>query len=471
MAVINGIDDRYLDEIEQYRLSTVGALPRPTRRDPSDPFYDPGRQDALDEGNNDPYGGGPTGTEQPVTAPREPAAEQPKGGVPTYNAATGKWEYKGTGYQAPTVSGAQAYGGSVTSGFTPQAGGYQQQNVSAPQAFQRGAFTIPPPPKPPAPPPPAFDFASIARNIPALSGLPVMGDPTSPEFRSMLEGFSMDAMRNSNRFTTPWLTSARSVIENDAKQTREAGRLSIAELMQERGLIGSSYEGEARLGLEDQIRADEAERQMELLEMMASVEAEDRAAAGTLGLGVGRLGLDTATAKFDSQFKVADLKQRDSIQRAEVALNAAIAGDNAAMSRVRHELDVMRAMDEATLSRSELQLQSEEINLRAHQIQQEAIQRGEAMQIDQARIAAEIAVRKDELAQRDASQNADRELSAWEIAQRDIRDAERINADVARDKADNEIDRNTLDQRNLSEEEDRRLRKWIADNEILAGLI
>jgi hypothetical protein len=113
-----------------------------------------------------------------------------------------------------------------------------------------------------------------------------MGENLLPD----LETYARDFMANPNRFETDWMTNARALLDADSAQAREKGTLATAEWAAKRGLTGSSYEGEQRVALEDQIDRNRLEQQMELLEAMAMVESEDRLAAGNFGLDVGEFG-------------------------------------------------------------------------------------------------------------------------------------------------------------------------------------
>ena len=112
---------------------------------------------------------------------------------------------------------------------------------------------------------------------------------------------------------------------------------------------------------------------------------------------------------FDAAFRNAELQQRDGIQRAQLSLQAAIAGDNAAMNRVRHELDVMRAMDTALMNRAAIENQNNQIAIRAYEIMTRAETEGRRMSIEEARWVADLEFRNDDLAERERAAKAEEE--------------------------------------------------------------
>ena len=419
-----------------------------------------------------------------------------------------------------------------------------------------GSWAPPPPPPPPAAPPPPADFRALTQ-MSAMGDLPQFERPDTPEgfqrpddpgaapdfqaiaaalsdytrpdapgeapdFRAIAEGigayetpdgafmgegmyddmesFARDYLGAYNPFGQGAGAAGLAELSARMDQRRGADAIAIDDWIAERGLVGSSYEGDARIGAAESARRDELLEAFELQKLMADYEMRGRESAGNLGLQTGefgrglgadrrqdaqykqddslrrgaleleaagqqedstmdrarfdsevekiaqelalqkgsleitaadlaeaaemarsrfgldveetaatdslnrgRLALDTETAATDSDFRNTQLQMQDSLNRAELALQAGLAGDAAQMDRARLELDTMRAMDEATLSRSELELQKQQIDLRAWEIMEDSRLRGRAMDIDEARIQAELQIRRDQMGQ-DASQ-------------------------------------------------------------------
>ncbi len=183
------------------------------------------------------------------------------------------------------------------------------------------------------------------------------------------------------------LDEAKTMAEDEA---RRAGiSLSAAELTERAEQFRSEHALESARTAAEQERAD-AGLKLTAKEMQEEAERFRSEFA-----------LEAEKVGFDAAFKAAELKQRDSYQRAALELDAAIAGDKAAMDRVRTELDKMRIMEQATMDRAELEQRDQELELRAYEIQTDAQLRGQEMDIDVARTKAEFDMRGRELEQRD----------------------------------------------------------------------
>lgn len=169
-----------------------------------------------------------------------------------------------------------------------------------------------------------------------------------------------------------------------------------------------------QLELDAATRADEAERARTQL----GIDLEN--AAVNQGAVMAGLAMDAAQmqeqaeryrADFDRQVaefgweaahRNAQLEQQRHMRQAELNLQAAIQGDQAAMRRAELELDTMRAMDAATMNRAQLEIQQDEIAQRAWQLQEDFRLRGEQINADIAQGMAELEFRYESMLRDDA---------------------------------------------------------------------
>ncbi|TVQ98318.1 MAG: hypothetical protein EA398_13535 [Deltaproteobacteria bacterium] len=104
---------------------------------------------------------------------------------------------------------------------------------------------------------------------------------------------------------------------------------------------------------------------------------------------------EVARFGFEAGYRNAQLEQQRHIQQAELNLRAAIAGDQAAMDRVRVEVDIMRAQDAAILSREQLAQQDQQMQMRAWEIQGNWNMAGTQLSMEHSRWLAEMEERRE----------------------------------------------------------------------------
>lgn len=380
--------------------------------------------------------------------------------------------YEGTTGGSPTVTGADGepweqdmfaeYGGAQPGGQVnpiPQPGGDtavpgpgaspipgggdtavpggQVNPIPQPGGGQGGTYQPPAMPNAPGGMPEVPDFQS-AVDMPALPDMPDFNAPNAPGQTDMygkLEDYASNWMDNPNRYLSDLATKTREEADLRLREKEQQGQRGIEEWAGSRGLVGSSYEGDQQVGLQESMARARSEEERAMLQMLATAETQDRQAAGNLGLGTAQLGeqaqqfrsqfeLDVEKSGFQAAMQKVQMQQQDSLARADLNFKAALAGDQAAMDRVRHELDVMKAMDSATLSREQLQMQDREINLRAEALRQQ----NDALTADQARWQAELAFRKEEAARN--QKNVDKDFD-WNQYRYEQEEAQR-QAEIAR---------------------------------------
>ena len=326
-----------------------------------------------------------------------------------------------------------------------------------------------------------------------------------------LEQFSEDWLANPNRFLSPLAESTRATSEAELNKYEQDATRSIDERMSQRGLVGSSYEGEAQIDLQGELARARAGRETDILKMLADAETADKRSAAELGIQTGQFGAELGGARrseaeiaqqlaldrghleitaqdqmdaaeewrsqialeteqtqssqdradtalelqaagqeeqgildrgrldlqaaieaannetaiaglqlsaaamqesatqyrsdfaksieefgFQAAFANAELEQKDALQRATLELDAVIAGDAAAIERVKQELDSIRVSEEAIMDREYLAQRDQELELRAYEIQTDAALRGEEIDTDRGRIMAELDWRREE---------------------------------------------------------------------------
>lgn len=143
--------------------------------------------------------------------------------------------------------------------------------------------------------------------VAATGGTPMANSPPPPPPPTPtldLTGYASDWMKNPNRYLSDLVTKTREAGDlRREEQGGNAGR-NIDEWSAQRGLTGSSYEGEQRVDLERKLRADLAGEERDILDMVASRESSDRLAAGNFGLDVQKYGSDYGLAREQMQHEL-----------------------------------------------------------------------------------------------------------------------------------------------------------------------
>ena len=135
------------------------------------------------------------------------------------------------------------------------------------------------PPPPPPPPTPGVNPAVAA----GPGGAPTVGGTNIGDYAS-------EWMSNPNRYLSPLVSAVRESGDLRREQMEREAGAGIDEWISQRGLVGSSYEGDARVDLQSQLAQNAAEEERQLLQMLADIEARDRLAAGEFGLDVAEFG-------------------------------------------------------------------------------------------------------------------------------------------------------------------------------------
>lgn len=193
-------------------------------------------------------------------------------------------------------------------------------------------------------------------------------------------------------------------------------------LLDSLGLQSDDNARRAELGLEGGRAQDEASRWRSLFEADTSQAEFDNAFKGAEfrergAMERARFGLEGERLRTDSDFRNAQLRQLDATERAALGLQA---GELTEDSRFREFESLLEGnqflsdqefrnatlQETGNIDRANLNQQGQEIDLRAHQIQQEAISRGQELSLEEAkaRAANELGSRELDIRAREAAE-------------------------------------------------------------------
>ena len=465
------------------------------------PEYDP----MLPNTGGEPSGGG--------GAPQPPGPETPSGPSGPSDPST-----------PSTGSGSRDW---LTGPYQPEWGSLPEFNFQQPGSFDFTNRQVPPPPPPPQAPPPPASFTQTIQGVQGGTYTPPSGPGEAPDYLAILddylerygggefqrpelpgeapdfgaiadgipeyqtpdnaflgeglfgdlEQYARDWMGNPNRYASDLAEATRSEGDLRRQQERDNRQREIEEWSASRGLTASSLEGELMVQLMDAMQLAQSQEELQLLQMLADAEIQDRQAAGLFGTAVADMGrrlgetriseaqaanqlamqradrqltaaqmqeasemgraqfnLDIENAAvvngvrqaglalqaaemqqqseqfraqfeqqvaqfgFEAGYRNAQLEQQRHIRQAELNMQAAIAGDQAAMDRVRIEVDIMRAQDAAILSREQLAQQDQQMQMRSWEIQGQWDMAGQQLDMEQSRWMAEMEERRERFA-------------------------------------------------------------------------
>jgi hypothetical protein len=330
----------------------------------------------------------PTAAVQPPAAPSAPNdAGTPS--VPTSGAAVPSgatpagWQYSGTGYVAPQRTAAPD---PFTSTYTAP-GAYQGAGAVPQTASMEDLLPGLAPYQGAGEAPNAASLSAIADSLPGyqgagaaptaerlqdlVSGLPSAqrgsGYTATPSeagaLSPKLEGYSDSWMANPNRYTTPLMEGRLEQIRNATARAREDSQGQLDAWAASRGLAGSSLEGEERNRLETGLNQNELASYNDLLDRIASVEAGDRAAAGSYGLGVGNFlqGQDAFNAGerrygYDTSYRAGRDYEGDLLNRYTLGANARSADNASGLAAYDRAAQNARDAETGTLNRANLRI-------------------------------------------------------------------------------------------------------------------
>jgi hypothetical protein len=242
-----------------------------------------------------------------------------------------------------------------------------------------GNVPPPPPPPPPAPPPPNFRAPQVGS--PGMGAYQAPATPAMPGHYDDLMGRATEWLDNPNPYDSEFMQAQRAAMDERLNKKWQDGTRGVEEWAASRGLVGSSYEGDQQVQMNEALRRQQAQEEAQLLEQAANATFQNKQAAFNMALQTGnaqeaatqfRASLEQHAAQFgwESAFRVMQSQQQTAMFNAEMALKAAMAGDDSARWRAGLALDSWKAMDASMLSREELAQRNRQIDALFEQIRQ-----------------------------------------------------------------------------------------------------
>jgi len=195
----------------------------------------------------------------------------------------------------------------------------------------------------------------------APSGAPTVSPPPPPppslaDYTGQVTNYASDWMNNPNPYLSPLVSATRAESEGRLSDAEQEAKRGLAEWVAQRGLVGSSYEGEQQVDLQGQLQQARMEDERALQEALANYETLGRQAAGSMGLNT--LGALEQQFEFGT---TSGLSERELDLRAQEVLNQGRA------------LDLQEARDIAAteLGQAELAQQGEQFEANLEQRQAE----------------------------------------------------------------------------------------------------
>jgi hypothetical protein len=181
-------------------------------------------------------------------------------------------------------------------------------------------------------------------NLPALE-TPTMGSDLDVETpvggggvaEDMLQQFASGAMTDPSRYDIPMVQQGMDLINTDLERRQSYGQADLDELMSSRGLVGSNVEADAHANLIGRLNQSRQQQYFDLARDMATTQAQDRMAAGQLGVQAGQ---------FSEQI-AGRLQQESQFARSLTSSDARAAMDYGLQERAQQLQATGMAQDEA----------------------------------------------------------------------------------------------------------------------------
>ena len=240
-----------------------------------------------------------------------------------------------------------------------------------------------------------------------------------------MEQFASDAMETPSRYDSDLISDITSQIDAELENKRLYAGAELDEFMSQRGMVGSSVEGELRAGLLGDLERERTGRLNELNQAAADAWAADRAGAADIGfrsaefereLGGDRVNEERWQSEFgqsqyewEKQFGSVSSIQERALDLQETGMEYDEAFRRAKMEIEQEQFESQKEQEqsqfEASLTEAQTAriqqygLDSESLSLRAMEIQTRATEAGRAMDITEAMNEAEIDLRLEALQQ------------------------------------------------------------------------
>jgi hypothetical protein len=240
-----------------------------------------------------------------------------------------------------------------------------------------------------------------------------------------MENFASDAMAKPSRYDSDLISDITGQIDAELENKRLYAGAELDEFMSQRGMVGSSVEGELRAGLLGDLERERTGRLNELNQAAADAWAADRAGAADIGfrsaefereLGGDRVNEERWQSEFgqsqyewEKQFGSVSSIQERALDLQETGMEYDEAFRRAKMEIESEQFESQKEQEqsqfEASLTEAQTSriqqygLDSESLSLRAMEIQNRATEAGRAMDITEAMNEAEVELRLDALQQ------------------------------------------------------------------------
>lgn len=268
---------------------------------------------------------------------------------------------------------------------------------------------------PPPPPPPAPDDMGLDDDI---------------------MGYAKDWLGQPNRYLSDLATATREAGERRLSQEEDESLRRIQEWAAERGLVGSSYEGDQLVQAEDRRLSRAAEQERDLLEMLTAYESMDKTAAGQFALQAAERGDTAGLERYLAELEGYRVGEGVQSQRDDIALRrdalmqeAELEGRKLTMeeaetyARIDHNISLL---EEARAQRlQDYGLAQDELDLRAEEIRTSAAAENRRISLAESQHQAEVEFRAEQIRQGDESlsieaarNQAEQEIAYAEIEER-----------------------------------------------------
>lgn len=247
-----------------------------------------------------------------------------------------------------------------------------------------------------------------------------------------IQDFAMEGLETPGRFDSQLVQDITSQIDAELANKRVQAGSELDEFMSQRGLVGSSVEGELRRGLYGDLERQRAERLNELNLQAANTFAGDRAAAADTAfrsgelersLGGDRENVERFRSEFeqgqyesDREYQTNTLIQERALDLQEKGMDLENAREQARLEiqqeQFKSEQEQQKEMFDVTMTETrqqrlqDLGVTQQDFDLRVQQLQQEAIESGRTLDLAEAQFEADRDLRVEQLEQE--ARNADR---------------------------------------------------------------
>jgi hypothetical protein len=257
-----------------------------------------------------------------------------------------------------------------------------------------------------------------------------------------LNTFARDWMQNYNPLDSGYGKTALDASNANLRKMEQDQTRGIEEWAASRGLVGSSYEGDQMVGMNESLRRTALDEQARIMELVGNMELMGRQAAGNFGLGVGDFGRalgNDRRAEGQYGYEADRTRSRDfeddGRYRTDTALDAAGMQGDADLNRYLADLEAKRIAETGIIDRAQLGLDRDDLSQRSWRDNASVTRDYDLMDQDDEQYAGDEAYRRDEFAENKRQYDGDsafrdRELDAKTKAEEDKLIADILSGDI-----------------------------------------